>query len=79
MKKYKHTLEEFNGLLSVSKTIKYIRYLILLIQLELFCDYGFVHGDIHAGNVLIEKMKNLMILHFHIVVNQIILNYYYVI
>jgi predicted unusual protein kinase regulating ubiquinone biosynthesis (AarF/ABC1/UbiB family) len=37
--------------------IYFTRYL-LLVQLELFNKYGFVHNDIHLGNILIKKEKS---------------------
>lgn len=54
MKKYSGSLSEFVEELSINKTIKLIRQAIC-IQLELFCTCGFVHGDIHLGNLLTDK------------------------
>ena len=39
------------------KTIRIIKQLIC-VQLELFCSYGFIHGDIHPGNVLLSNSEN---------------------
>ena len=57
MKKYTNSLNEFIDELSLKKTIKIIRQ-IICIQLELFCSYGFIHGDIHSGNILVSKCEN---------------------
>lgn len=57
MEKYSGSLNEFIKELSLGKTIRIIRQ-IICIQLELFCSYGFTHGDIHTGNVLLTKTAN---------------------
>ena len=57
MKKYNGSLNEFIEELSLNKTIKLLIQAIY-IQLELFCACGFIHGDIHLGNFLIEKTDN---------------------
>ena len=57
MEKYSGSLNEFIEELSLGKTVRIIRQ-IICIQLELFCSYGFTHGDIHPGNVLLTKPTN---------------------
>ena len=56
MKKYYGSLSEYVEELSINKTIQIIRQ-VICIQLELFCNCGFIHGDIHLGNILTEKTK----------------------
>jgi serine/threonine protein kinase len=54
IKKYPNSLNEFIESLSVNKTKILLRY-VLCIQLDLFCSYGFIHNDIHPGNIMIDK------------------------
>lgn len=54
MKKYKHTLKRYINKCSTTIVKNILRYL-LNIQIELFRLYGFVHRDIHLGNIFIEK------------------------
>lgn len=54
MARYRGSLNEYIEELSINKMISLLRQAIC-IQLDLFCTYGFVHGDIHPGNLLIEK------------------------
>ena len=56
MKKYKHTLKRYMNKCSTTIVKNILRYL-LNMQIELFCLYGFVHGDIHLGNIFIEKIN----------------------
>lgn len=54
MKKYKHTLKRYENKCNL-ETVKIILQYLLDIQFELFEKYGFVHNDIHLGNIIIEK------------------------
>jgi hypothetical protein len=56
MKKYNYSLRKYHGNCDLEETENLIRYL-LLIQLDLFTNYNFIHGDIHLGNILITKQK----------------------
>lgn len=54
MKKYSYSLNKLEKKLDIAHFEQILKYL-LLIQLELFNLYGFIHKDIHLGNVLVEK------------------------
>jgi serine/threonine protein kinase len=56
MKRYSSSLRKYEGSLKLKQMIIYLKYL-LLIQIELFNKYGFVHNDIHLGNILLKKIK----------------------
>jgi hypothetical protein len=56
MKKYKQTLKTLEDECNL-KTILIILKQLLLIQLELFDKYQFVHNDIHLANIFIEKIE----------------------
>jgi len=56
MKKYKNTLKRFTNKLSTEHVKNIMRYL-LNMQIELFRLYGFIHQDIHPGNIFIEKTE----------------------
>lgn len=54
MKKYNHSLKRYEKTCDL-ETVKLILKYLLNIQYELYYKYGFVHNDIHLGNILIEK------------------------
>ena len=54
MKKYKHSLLKYQNKLNL-ETVKQILLYLLNMQYELYYNYGFVHRDIHLGNIFIEK------------------------
>jgi hypothetical protein len=56
MKKYKNTLRRYTNKLSTDIVKNIMRYL-LNMQIELFRIYGFIHRDIHLGNIFIEKTE----------------------
>jgi serine/threonine protein kinase len=56
MKKYKNTLRRYTNKLSTENVKNIMRYL-LNMQIELFRLYGFIHRDIHLGNIFIEKTE----------------------
>lgn len=55
MRRYESSLNKYNDSLNEKTMIHFLKYL-LHIQLELFDTYGFVHNDMHLGNVLIRKL-----------------------
>lgn len=57
MKRYSSSLRKYEGKLKLKPMIIYLKYL-LLIQIDLFNKYGFVHNDIHLGNILLKKEEN---------------------
>jgi hypothetical protein len=57
MRKYESSLKKYESSLNLKTVIHFTKYL-LLVQLELFNKYGFVHNDIHLGNILIKKEKS---------------------
>jgi len=54
MKKYKHSLKRYERRCNL-ETVKLILRYLLNMQYELYYKYGFIHNDIHLGNILIEK------------------------
>jgi thiamine kinase-like enzyme len=54
MKKYKHSLNRYEKKCNL-ETVKIILKYLLNMQYELYYKYGFIHNDIHLGNILIEK------------------------
>jgi len=54
MKKYKHSLNHYEKKCNL-ETVKIIIKYLLNMQYELYYKYGFIHNDIHLGNILIEK------------------------
>jgi len=63
MKKYSSSLRKYEGKLKLKTMIFYLKYL-LFIQIELFNKYGFVHNDIHLGNILLKKEKDPVTFNF---------------
>ena len=57
MKKYNNCLNNYKRSLSILQFQHILKYL-LLIQLELFNYYGFIHRNIKLSNIMIEKNKN---------------------
>jgi hypothetical protein len=57
MRRYESSLNKYEGKMNLKNMIYSLKYL-LLIQLELFESYGFVHNDMHLGNILIKKLDN---------------------
>jgi hypothetical protein len=57
MRKYESSLKKYESSVNLKTVIHFTKYLLLL-QLELFNTYGFVHNDIHLGNILIKKEKD---------------------
>ena len=58
MKKYKNgSLNKYINKLELDQVINIIKQL-LLAQIHIFNKTGFLHNDIHLGNILIEKSKN---------------------
>ena len=60
MKKYRHTLLRYEKRMNL-ETVKLILHYLLNMQYELYYKYGFVHGDIHLGNIFIEKTEPITI------------------
>jgi len=56
MKRYESSLRKFEETLNINTMMYFLRYL-LLIQLELYTKYDFVHNDIHLGNILTTNLK----------------------
>ena len=56
MKKYKGSLHSFEKQFDIA-TYQHILKYMLLIQMELFNLYGFIHKDIHLGNFLLDSNK----------------------
>lgn len=56
MKKYNSSLKKYEEKLKLTPMIHYLKYL-LLIQIDLFNNYGFTHNDIHLGNILVKKER----------------------
>ena len=57
IKKYDSSLNKYTGKLRLTTMIRYLRY-ILLIQIELFQKYGFIHNNLHTGNILLLNKKS---------------------
>ena len=58
MQYYREDLVGNFGKLTVPKLIDSVVLFIRIIQaIQIFHDYGFVHGDIHAGNIVVRKNK----------------------
>ena len=57
MKKMSDTIQYMANKLNTNQTKEIIRYL-LFIVLHLFNEFGFIHNDIHAGNIFIKIHKN---------------------
>ena len=55
IKKY-NSLKILVNTLNMRQMIKYLK-LLLLVQIELFIKYNFIHGNIHNGNIYITKLK----------------------
>lgn len=58
MKKYHSSLRKYENKLDLKTAIHLLKYL-LLIQLELFSNFGFTHNDIHLGNILLTNLKKV--------------------
>lgn len=56
MRKYHSSLHKYENKLNLETMMHFLKYL-LLIQLELFTNYGFTHNDIHLGNILLLNLK----------------------
>ncbi len=56
MKKYKQTLKTLEDECNLKTTLLILKQL-LLIQLELFDKYQFIHNDIHLANIFIENIE----------------------
>ena len=56
MKKYNNSLRTFENKCNFNTMIIILKQL-LMIQLELFDKYQFVHNDIHLGNIFIDKIS----------------------
>ena len=56
MRKYHSSLHKYENKLNLETMIHFLKYL-LLIQLDLFTNYGFTHKDIHLGNILLLNLK----------------------
>lgn len=63
MEKNYSSLRRYESTLKLDPMLVYLKY-ILLIQLELFNNYGFTHNDMHLGNVLVKKTANHFIFPF---------------
>jgi hypothetical protein len=65
MKRYKGNISDFEGKLTIQQTKNILAQLINA-QLNFFYKYGFVHNDIHKGNILYEysnvNKKNLYLI-----------------
>lgn len=57
MKKYSRSLNSFLDKLDKDNMLVILKYL-LLMQLDLFNNFGFIHKDLHIGNILMEKNKD---------------------
>ena len=65
MKKYLYSINKFNKKLNITEFEHLLKY-ILLIQLELFNLYEYIHKDLHNGNILVEKNKTMENIKFYI-------------
>ena len=73
MKKYSYSLNKFEKTLDITQFEHLLKYT-LLIQLELFNLYGFIHKDLHLGNILVGKNKTKPI-NFYIHANRDPINF----
>ena len=66
MKKYRHgSLNKYINKLELSEVINILKQL-LLAQLYIFNNTGFLHNDIHLGNILVKKSKEDITLNYKI-------------
>jgi predicted unusual protein kinase regulating ubiquinone biosynthesis (AarF/ABC1/UbiB family) len=66
MKKYRHgSLNKYINKLELSEVINILKQL-LLAQLYIFNKTGFLHNDIHLGNILVKKSKEDITLNYKI-------------
>jgi len=64
MEKYDSSLNKYDSSLKLKTVIHIIKYLVL-VQLELFNTYGFVHNNIKLTNIFIKKNPSIILFDFN--------------